>query len=279
MLTSRWDAIEQLTDHALVRHDTSSQQFSLHRLVQAECLFRISPADRQEGFDGAVRLLLDKFPSRGSLVIMDSLWEDGAKYLQHISSIAEKWNDSQEKPSPLNPTIGFCNLMADCAWFVHDNDAAGILSLVIDIGRKAYYQLPYDQKNPILEADILLLLCIRDLRAYSDFKSAEYLGKKSLAVREGLKTPQDLQTANCYNYIAIALDSLADHGEAVKWLEKSREILEGHDDELHLRLLCQNDLNFSRNLFSVDDFTGSEEKLNRALILAARFKSWYSLAL
>ena len=239
----------------------------------------MTAADRQEGFDGAVKLLLDKFPSRGSLVIMDSLWEDGAQYLQQIASIAENWRDSQDKQEPLKPSIDFCNLMADCAWFVHDNDAAGILSLVIDAGCEAYYKLPDAAKQRVLEADILLLRCIRDLRAEADFKSAETQGKKSLAIREELKMPQDLQMTNCYNYIAIALDSMALHQEAKLWFEKSREILEGHDDELHIRLLCQNNLNFSRNLFSVEDFDGAEKKLDRALIQATGFKSWYSLAL
>ncbi|KAL8690231.1 MAG: hypothetical protein Q9224_004454, partial [Gallowayella concinna] len=275
---SRWDTIEQLTDHALVRHDTISQCFSLHRLVQAECLFRVSTADRQEGFDGAVKLLRDKFPSRGSLVIMDSLWEDGAKYLQQIASVAENWRDSQDKPAPLKPTVEFCNLMADCAWFVHDNDAAGILSLVINTGCAAYYKLPDAAKERILEADILLLLCIRDLRAEGDFMSAETEGKKSLAIRVELKMPQDLQMTNCYNYIAIALDSLACHAEAKMWLDKSRDVLEGHKDELHVRLLCQNNLNFSRNLFSVGDFEGSEKKLDQALLQATSFKSWSSFA-
>ncbi|KAL8812868.1 MAG: hypothetical protein Q9223_000518 [Gallowayella weberi] len=235
-------------------------------------------ADRQEGFDGAVKLLLDKFPSRGSLVIMDALWEDGAQYLQQIASVAENWRDSQDKPAPLKPTVDFCNLMADCAWFVHDNDAAGILSLVISTGYAAYYKLPDAAKERILDADILLLLCIRDLRAEGDFVSAEIEGKKSLAIREELQMPQDLQMTNCYNYIAIALDSLGRHLEAKNLLDKSREILEGHSDELHVRLLCQNNLNSSRNLFSMDDFEGSEKKLDDALIQATSFKSWYSLA-
>ncbi|KAL8715178.1 MAG: hypothetical protein Q9220_001136 [cf. Caloplaca sp. 1 TL-2023] len=238
-----------------------------------------STAGVQKEFADAVQLLLEKFPDRGSLVIKDSLWEDGAQYLQQIASVAEEWRDSQEKPMPLKPTVDFCNLMADCAWFVHDNDAAGVLSLAVDTGHDAYYKLPDDDvKQPILEADILLLMCIRDLRAEGDFKSAEIHGKKSLAIRQDLKMPQDLQMSNCYNYIAIALDSLGRHDEAKVWLEKSRAILESHDDELHVRLLCQNNLNFSRNLFSVGDFGLSEYKLDKALVQATTFKNWYSLA-
>ncbi len=270
---SRWDVIEQLTDHALVQHDQESQQFSVHRLVQEECKFRMSLVDSQEGFGGAVKLLLDKFPSRGKLVIMDSLWEEGAKYLEQIAAVARNWRDSQNKPEALDPTIDFCNLMADCAWFVHDNDAAGALSLVLDSGKDAYYKLPDNLKDPILEADILLLLCIRDLRAEGDFKSAETNGRKSLQIRDDLERPQDLEMTNCYNYIAVACDSVGRHAEAKELLRKSRSILEGKDDELHTRLLCQNNLNFSRNLFSVGDLEGAEKTLNEAVVQATSFKA------
>ena len=238
----------------------------------------MTAADRQDGFDGAVQLLLDKFPGRGSLVIMDSLWEEGARYLQQIKAIAEHWRDSQGKPEALKATVDFCNLTADCAWFVHDNDAAGILALVVDSARDAYHELPESQKERILEADTLLLLCIKDLRAEGDFVSAEDHGKKSLAIRHDLKIPQDLQMTNCYNYIAIACDSMGRHEDARSFLDKSRVILEGNDDELHIRLLCQNSLNFSRTLFSLGIFADSEYKLNQALTQARSFESWYTLA-
>lgn len=239
----------------------------------------MSAVDRQEAFDGAVKLLRDKFPSRGDLVIMDSLWEEGAQYLQQIAGFAQNWKNYQQQEVPLKPTVDFCNLMADCAWFVHDNDAAGILSLVMDTGCDAFYKLPDFSKERVLEADLLLLLCIRDLRVEANFKSAETQCKKSMAIREDLKLPQNLQMTNCYNYIAIACDSMGCHEEAKNWLEKSRSILVKHDDDLHTRLLAQNHLNYSRNLFSVNDFEDSEKKLDTALVLASGFQSWYSLAL
>ncbi|KAG9253126.1 uncharacterized protein F5Z01DRAFT_689273 [Emericellopsis atlantica] len=236
-------------------HDLSSGRFSLHRPVQAECLSRATTYENQEGFD-----------------------EEGAHYLDHIASLARSWRDSQREPDPLKPTVDFGNLMADCAWFVHDNDTAGIMSLVIGTGQEAYFTLPDNLKTPLLESDILLLLCIRDLRFEGDFESAEQQGKKSLAIRVGLRIPQELELTNCYNYIAIACDSVGRHAEAKGWLQKSRTILEGTQDELHTRLLCQNNLNFSRNLFSVQDYEESEKLLDQACSQATIFESWYSLA-
>ena len=115
-LLSFGDVVEQLAASALVRHQPDQQFFSLHRLVQQECLFRISEDDLQAGFDGAVKLLLDKFPGRGSMVTMDHLWQEGEKYLQQIAALANNWHDSQQRSEPLRSTTDFCNLMADAAW-------------------------------------------------------------------------------------------------------------------------------------------------------------------
>jgi tetratricopeptide (TPR) repeat protein len=210
---------------------------------------------------------------------MDSLWEEGARYLEQIASLARKWRDSQNDSQPLKPTVDLCNLMADCAWFVHDNDAAGVMSLTINTGYDAYYKLDESSKDRLLEADVLLIVCLKDLRVEGDFQSAEAQGKKSLAIRDDMSLPQDLEMTNCYNYIAIACDSMGRHEEAATWLSKSRGILEGHDDELHTRLLCQNNLNFSRNKFSVGDYQESERMLDEACVQATRFKSWCSLSL
>lgn len=88
----------------------------MHRLVQQECLFRVSEQNRQRGFDAAIVLLRDKFPQRGAMVSMDHLWEEGGEWLLQIAVIANHWRDSQQRPEALSPTADFCNLMADAAW-------------------------------------------------------------------------------------------------------------------------------------------------------------------
>jgi len=88
----------------------------MHRLVQQECLFRISDTQRQEALDAAIKLLLGKFPSRGSMVTMDHLWEEGDGYLLQIASVANRWLESRQTSQPLLATTNFCVLMADAAW-------------------------------------------------------------------------------------------------------------------------------------------------------------------
>ena len=75
--------------------------------------------DRQAHFDHATKLLLDRFPNRGSMVTMDHLWEEGVKYLPQIGALANSWHDSQQRSEALKPSVDFCNLMANASWCVH----------------------------------------------------------------------------------------------------------------------------------------------------------------
>ena len=116
MVFSFGETIKQLTGSGLVWHDFNTHTFSVHPVVQQECLFRISENDRQAGFDRAVTLLLYKFPTRGPMVTMNQLFEEGDEYLQHIAAVASNWHDSQQRSEPLQPSTDFCDLMADAAW-------------------------------------------------------------------------------------------------------------------------------------------------------------------
>ena len=51
-------------------------------------MFSMGDYKRQDAFDGAVEVLLEVFPKRGSLVTMDHLGQESDKYLQQIASLA-----------------------------------------------------------------------------------------------------------------------------------------------------------------------------------------------
>lgn len=159
---------------------------------------------------------------------------------------------------------------------MHDNDTVGIMSLVIDCAAEAIKRLPTDKLHTLLWSDIVELLSIRDLTV-GDFKSANDLSHEALKIRTELEMSQDLKMTNCFNYIALALDSLEQHKDAQPWLEKSADILTGHDEDLYVRLSCQNNLNSARNLYCMGEYEPAEKRLDLALKQATDFDSWYSL--
>lgn len=160
---------------------------------------------------------------------------------------------------------------------MHDNDTAGIMSLVIDCAAEAIKRLPTDKLHRLLWSDIVELLSIRDL-TIGDFKSANNLSHEALKIRTELEMPRDLKMTNCFNYIALALDSLEQHKDAHSWLGKSADILTSHDeDDLYVRLSCQNNLNSARNLYCMGEYGPAEKRLDSALKQATVLDSWYSL--
>lgn len=101
-------------------------------------------------------------------------------------------------------------------------------------------------------------------------------GEKGFAIREELKMPQDLQMTRL---LQLPWISMGRQDEARIWLGNSQEILEGRDDELHVRLLCQNNLNFSRNLSLLHGRLSPAPRRNfdRAIAQAKAFGTlWFS---
>ena len=160
---------------------------------------------------------------------------------------------------------------------MQDNDTTDGMSLVPHAGEDAYQMLPESQKDQLLFADILILLGTLDLQD-GRFKAAKGKGLKSLDLRRELQMPEDLAMSNCYNYLGIACDSDLRHDEARVWLEKSADILKDHDEDLYVRLACQNNLNRARNLYCTENYEQSKHLLDISMSQATKFKSWYSLA-
>lgn len=269
-----WDTIEQLTMTALVRNDVESGSLSLHRLVQSESLFRLTANERQEAFDAAVKLLLSKFPDRGIMVPRVDRWEEGLLYLPHISTIANGWHDSQQRLEPLGPTLDFCNLMANAAYFVEDNDTVGILSLAVNVASEAYKKLPEILRDKNLWADILELVAFRDLKEGA-FDSCEQLSTAAYQIRLEIGQADRLVISNSYNLVGLACDSAGRHEDAKVWLDKAIDVTQGHHGDDVNRLASRNQLNLARNRYCVGDFEESERRCDMSMAAARKFnKTW-----
>ena len=153
---------------------------------------------------------------------------------------------------------------------VSDNDTAGIFSLVTHTADTAFEKLPSKDKDQRLKADIFNLLDIL-YQKEGDFKASEVQILESLQIRRELFSPEDLAIVACYNYLGVATDSDLRYDEGNEWLEKSAAIIEDHDEDLYVRLRCQNNLNRSRNRYATEKFDDSETLLNRALTLATSY--------
>ena len=88
-----------------------------------------------------------------------------------------------------------------------------------------------------------------------------------------LKSSEDLSINACYNYLGVILDSDLRHDEAQEWLAKCDEILKKGDEDLWIRLGCQNKLNTSCNRCGTESFDESRKLVDAALVLATDFNN------
>jgi hypothetical protein len=79
-------------------------------------LFHIEKPDRQEAFNAAVKLLLERFPSRGESRLIDKDWPAAERYIQHALALIQSYRDAQMKQEPLRSSGDLCNLICDVAW-------------------------------------------------------------------------------------------------------------------------------------------------------------------
>lgn len=108
---------EQLTDAALIRLGEDGLSLSLHRLVQAEFLYQITPVERQRFFEDTVHMLRQVFPRKGQAVAAESDWPSGDIYWPHCLALINRYQESRAEQVPLQPTMEFCRLLDDCSWY------------------------------------------------------------------------------------------------------------------------------------------------------------------
>ena len=89
--------------------------------------------------------------------------------------------------------------------------------------------------------------------------------------------PEDLAMTNGYNYLGFACDSDLRPSEARVWLEESGDILKDHDEDLYVRLACQNNLNRVHNFYCTGQYEQSKQVFDISMSQAIRFESWYSI--
>jgi hypothetical protein len=114
-------ALDELINGSLVQKTEDTRDVSLHRLVQEEFEYFLSPEERQAAFDAAAWLLHMHFPMRQGRRLYDH-WEMCELWIMHIQALNNHFrgakNDKRTKLDlpRLRPSLDFCELMTDCAW-------------------------------------------------------------------------------------------------------------------------------------------------------------------
>ncbi|KAI8304277.1 hypothetical protein K4K61_006265 [Colletotrichum sp. SAR11_59] len=173
------EALEELTHHALVRKNIEKDTFRIHRLVQSE--YRVRMDDRQEQFDAATRLLLQKFPGERDNKYDDDEWILYEKYIPQVLALSKNYADSQSKANPLKANMDFVNLLVNAANGIHDNDTTNSVVGLLDTADLAYDNCSQEEQDRLTWAHLQSLKCMYHF-CTSEFSSA-HLTFSSLRTR------------------------------------------------------------------------------------------------
>ncbi|CAH0056955.1 unnamed protein product [Clonostachys solani] len=268
------EAIESLTHHALVRKNIEKGTFRVHRLVQAE--FRLRTENKQEHFEAAIQLLLEKFPSQREKNFGNKFWILYEKYLPQVLALVKNYNSSQGKPDPLRPTKSFVILLTNSANSIDDNDTLRIAPELVETADAAYRNCPEEDKDRLLWAFLLTLKAIHHSNT-SEFSSSELERRECLEIRQKMLPPNDLLVALAYNGVGLALGCQDRFEEAEQQFVKSGEIFDGPAGEVVSRRL-QWKYNMARNNYCMGKYGEAEIRLEEGLALAKELQGWYMIA-
>jgi hypothetical protein len=118
------EVLDDLLTLALIKREKNSRQLSLHRLVQAQFKYHLSPSSRQQAFENTVQLLCTVFPhanaKKGQLY---DEWAECQLYFQHVWNLKNNYKESLTGSEPLKPTLAFFSLLKDLIRYVHFAEA------------------------------------------------------------------------------------------------------------------------------------------------------------
>ncbi|KAL9022963.1 MAG: hypothetical protein Q9196_007450, partial [Gyalolechia fulgens] len=115
------DAEEALLQAALINKASDMGFISIHRLIQAAVIRKLSSEEKATTFDTIVRLLCWGFPNTFSKDVghQHQSWENSEKCLHHIDHIIKK--KEAYKISPPDPQY-YAEVLLRCSWYLYERE-------------------------------------------------------------------------------------------------------------------------------------------------------------
>lgn len=116
-----WKCHSGLCRSNLVSQSIDGKELRMHRLVQASCQLRMSPAERRINFAKGVALIKAVWPVPERMAVHNpSLWEEQRALLPHVQKLCEFYNNFCERGDPLiakeDVNWDFASILYEAGW-------------------------------------------------------------------------------------------------------------------------------------------------------------------
>lgn len=106
------EAIAALAALGLIKRDIDTGTLSVHRMVQTQFKYFMTPEQRLQCFNDAVCLVSDHFPTEDSKAgQMYDMWEACNRYAQHVVSLQDCFQEEQRLSKAFRASWQFCDLL------------------------------------------------------------------------------------------------------------------------------------------------------------------------
>jgi hypothetical protein len=103
--------IAALTTLGLIKRDIDTGTLSIHRMVQTQFKYFMTPEQRLQSFNHAVSLIADLFPAEDSKAAQLYMWETCNRYAQHVVSLRDCFQEEQKLSKSFKVSWQFCDLL------------------------------------------------------------------------------------------------------------------------------------------------------------------------
>ncbi|KAI9725809.1 MAG: hypothetical protein M1828_002438 [Chrysothrix sp. TS-e1954] len=215
------DAEEALLRTALIEKDQESGVLSIHRLVQAAVMRRLSIPERTERFDTVTRLLTWGFPDRWSQDDghQRKTWSRCERCLPHVLRLAHNVTEYKIQTSD---SQAYAELLLRCCWFLYEKESYGVARHLVETALANFVDKTSLAYASAIDLSGLILL---DL---SEPKSALKPFEQAMQVRRQVLEEEDPLIAFSLNNLALVYTETSDFEQAYAIHEKAIKIRLNH---------------------------------------------------
>ncbi|KAK3345809.1 hypothetical protein B0T25DRAFT_460837 [Lasiosphaeria hispida] len=221
------EAIDTLTDNALIDDDGETGKLSIHRLTQEAFIYQkaiyglVDSSSLQTAFDALLGLLVLKFPHAQAHEGLWSRWAECSKYLPHVAALARAYKRFQKKKSAterIQPSLAFVTLMVNATWYLQEIGELQECLDMLEIATSACVD-----KNSF-EYAYLCNTYVTVAVDQNDMEMGQNYSKKAIAIREAKLSPSNMELASSYANYANCLNNEGKYDEAIPHLVAAEHI-------------------------------------------------------
>ncbi|KAI9794605.1 MAG: hypothetical protein M1816_004492 [Peltula sp. TS41687] len=211
------DAKEPLLRAALIDRNSDNATLTIHRLVQAAILKRLSTAEKVKYYDYAITMLSNGFPNTWNTVTSHQFtaWTKCEKCLPHVIFLV-----AQAERYQLHPTEpeAYAELIFRCCWYLYERESYHKAEGLIYIGIRNLART-----DTLLYASASMLLGLIELDLNNLQKALDCFAV-ALKIREKLLDADDAFIASSLNALSLAYTELEELEQAVATQQRAIDI-------------------------------------------------------